>query len=365
MKLRDIDNPLVLTVLCAAALGIAVAASWHPGPREASSATGSLVAAGGWSEEDTAHWRSRIQAVGGTSAYKEFSAALSKEGAQNQHGQAHYFGRLLYVIEGVEGVVVCDANFSMGCYHEFLGDAIAHEGRGVVPRLAQRCDKLATAVDISGCQHGIGHGIQAYLGYAAGNLLDALSMCRALHTNEQDVIGGCKSGAFMEYNLRTMISLDASAIRPETNNDKLCDLVQEEDRAACIFWLPQWWASIKFASLPPANYVPQYKDLGAQCHALGLSRSLQDYCFQGVGATLSDVVPGWPETAIAGCQNASDSPREQLLCRAFAAGIQAETIHDGAKKMCEGLEGESLAYCDAYATGAADFINQIPVPLPY
>ncbi len=318
----------------------------------------------GWQLEREEYWQGHIEKLGGERAYGEFAKEVSSEPVDEQHAQAHAFGKALYMTEGVPAVSVCDHQFSMGCFHEFLGQAIAGEGLAVVSTLAAQCDTLAELVHQSGCRHGIGHGVQAALGYKPGDLLKGLEVCRTVRTEAEDSIGGCNSGLFMEYNLRTMLGVGTSTLRQAKSGNLFapCDAVPADAQDTCVFWLPQWWASLLFSDRPPGNYASEYGVMGERCHGLGLSRELLDYCFQGVGATLSSVSEEWPSATIEGCSIATASPRERLLCRAFAAGIAYEDVGNRAVSVCEGLSGAAYEYCAAFATGGADFINRPPVP---
>ncbi len=284
-----------------------------------------------------------------------------------QHANAHEFGRLLYTVLGMSGIAVCDMQFSMGCYHEFMGQAIAHEGVEIVHALAAECDTLADKVHQSGCRHGIGHGIQSWLGYKPKDLLRGLDICKNISNSFKDLLGGCSSGLYMEYNLRIMLASDATLRPMDTDNFfSPCDIVPKESLPTCVFWLPQWWMSVQRSAHAQAynftpNYLADYKQSGTLCRKLALSRELEDYCFQGIGATVSGAAPS-VQPAIDACDTAATTLREKVLCRGLVAAVHWFDEGDKAIEACKGLTGEAFEYCHTYATGKADILNMILVP---
>lgn len=151
----------------------------------------------------TKHWTERIAAVGGVAAYEEFGVEAQGYEFGARHVLAHLFGRALYQVEGLKGVGACDSNYSYGCFHQFLGEAIAGHGLASAAELNESCRSQDTNQKRIACQHGIGHGVLAYSGYSEADLHKALDACRSY---SDATLGGCYSGAFMEYNVRLMIS---------------------------------------------------------------------------------------------------------------------------------------------------------------
>src|SRR6185436_7584448 len=125
--------------------------------------------ASAFSIEEEQYWKEQIASEGGLSAYRDFSKIVANDPPSSQHRQAHEFGGLLYKVEGIAALSVCDLQFSMGCFHEFLGQAISDQGISVIDTLAHECSKLDQFTQ-GGCFHGIGHGIQAWLGYESKDL---------------------------------------------------------------------------------------------------------------------------------------------------------------------------------------------------
>ncbi len=159
-----------------------------------------------------------------------------------QHTEAHIFGGALYATEGLNGISTCDARFSSGCFHEFIGRAIADDGLSVVTQLNTVCTNKG------GCQHGIGHGLISYLGYSPEDLTKSIAICAGLPGEE--MLDGCMGGSFMEYNMRTMLQVSNGAVRPATSTKDLldpCDRFSGEAQRSCMLYQPQWW-SVSFAS---------------------------------------------------------------------------------------------------------------------
>src|SRR3989344_7594642 len=216
----------VLLVLCVAALLVVWVSEY---PKSTHTPVQRDLAA------EEARWGARIAAVGGVAAYTELAREVEPETPQDRHAQAHYFGGALYDTEGVESVSVCDAQFSYGCFHEFLGRAIAENGLPSVADLNQKCfDRL----DEQGlaCQHGIGHGLVSYLGYDQKDLVRALEVCRDLPHG--DPIGGCFGGVFMEFNMRTLAS--ENGLRPGFAEDPTepCSALRSPYQQPCLYWQP-------------------------------------------------------------------------------------------------------------------------------
>lgn len=347
--------------LCAFVLMLSIAASLsRPTPVSVPVQTTAVS----WSDTERATWKDRIEEVGGIRAYAEFATLAESSTQAGGHTQAHNFGGLLYEVEGVAGFPACDMRLSMGCYHEFLGQAIAHEGSAVIETLAAKCDALPEIEGQSSCRHGIGHGIQAWLGYKTGDLLEGLRLCRTLAKKYDDPYGGCSSGLFMEYNLRVMIDSGAS-IRPVEGDNYFapCDAVGKEDKTTCVFWLPQWWVSLLNTQLVAGadahtKYIGDFEEAGSRCRSLNPTE-LFEACFRGIGATVSGFGTS-VETVRAACSAASRSSREDLLCSSFAAAVFRSRANPEAPLVCQPFRGVERDYCESYASGAATLLDLTP-----
>ena len=217
-----------------------------------------------------AHWQGRVVRVGPEAAYAEFAEAVLPLSLNEQHLNAHAFGGALFEASGLDGISTCDMRFNFGCYHEFLGRAIAKLGLAVVPELNDACMKDVEKSPLS-CQHGIGHGIMAAQGYDEVALNKSLTICKDLPGS--DTIGGCYGGVFMEYNMQTMLG-DQARVRPIHEGDPYypCNTLDSAYLPACTFWSPQWWTVV--------GYTDSAK-IGALCD--GLDSTLVRDCYQGLG----------------------------------------------------------------------------------
>jgi hypothetical protein len=217
-----------------------------------------------------AYWTDVITKEGPHRAYQDFLARYQKSDFGAQHTAAHLFGRLLYEAEGAAGIAICDPSFAFGCYHGFFAAAITAEGLAIVPALDKACATLESAP--SGCRHGIGHGVMEYLGYS--ELDKALGVCKDMTTT--DVIGGCYSGVFMDYNQPINVNADGSVMPVPRILDLAhpydpCPSVASAFQDSCYHELPQWWESV---------YQQDYAHLKTLCDTAPAHRSV---CVRGIG----------------------------------------------------------------------------------
>ena len=250
--------------------------------------------------EQKAFWEERIRVMGGATAYREFvrTAQDARFTDGQRHILAHTFGSALYAAEGMRGIGSCGSDFSFGCFHELIGEAIAERGVGAVSGLNQTCIELF-GDDVLLCQHGIGHGIQASFGYNTHeDLVQALQTCATLE--QGGAIAGCRGGVFMEYNFRTMLA-DEAAVREDDDPFGLCRGLSGDDLLACSYWIQEWWMG------DDALTEQQVANAGALCTEmtaeLALDHALLRACFSGIGNTIAGRVP-------------SDINRARQLCAA-------------------------------------------------
>lgn len=283
-----------------------------------------------YSKTDCDLWASKIDTLGGAQAYKEFKNQYASFDTGTQHQMAHLFGNLLYQKLGTTGISVCDTVFNYGCYHGFFGAAVGSEGLGVITRLSKNCDE--------GCQHGIGHGIVVYLGYDIKNLNDALDVCK-----KSNLLGGklgCKGGAFMEFNMKTMLGIDKiNKFEPKTPYSPCLD-VPHDSQPACFYWLSQWWNN----SLHTSNEVT-IRTEGTMCTSLSDTANKNE-CFLGIGGALQQFA-GWKaKDNVDSCAIITDE-NGNLLCRAGAARMFFAdfTKRAGSQTFCDDLLGGTKTEC--------------------
>ncbi len=306
-----------------------------------------------------AFWEGRITKVGGTAAYQEFAESVATGTPQSQHAQAHVFGSALYQAEGLPGLATCDSRFSFGCYHEFLGRAISSLGLAVVAQLNDACFQVLSSSPLS-CQHGIGHGIIADLGYDASSLDKALAVCKDLP--HSDPIGGCYGGVFMEYNLQTMLG-EEGRIRPATA-DLLapCDRESAVYQPACYFWQPQWWRQNLRTQGVVDNKIA-YSQIGALCAQA--PANMQRSCFEGIGNNIPADAEFDANTARTLCIAATRDPQHQLWCRSLVADslfVGGAGKKGDALAVCKGLSAEAYRYCASYAKNEANLAAPAETP---
>jgi len=290
-----------------------------------------------------AYWEHRVASEGGDVAYREFAASVASMDASEQHGLAHAFGGALYNAAGLPGIVACDARFSYGCYHQFIGAAIADQGLSVIDGINDVCKTLRGP---SPCQHGIGHGLVGYLGYQPADLKKAIAECAGV--DDGTSLQGCDGGAFMEYNIRTLAGPDAERT-PSNDPDEPCDSFSGAAALSCYLYQPQWWWTSTFAS-STSTMGERFATMGSRCFALaGDARST---CMRGVGLM---VPPNAAYVAAASrdlCDSAATNDDDRLNCIEGAvvvfAGVERDTE---AKELCGLLAGSEKDACMQYSDG--------------
>ncbi len=304
---------------------------------------------------DVEYWRTRIEMKGADISYEEFAHEISAADSGEQHNEAHMFGDALYAAKGVGGIITCDDRFSYGCFHEFLGRAIASEGLAVVPSLNAACNGN------DGCQHGIGHGIQSYFGYSEDSLQETLRACRALPDNRPML--GCSAGAVMEFNLRTMLGSVPTNMRiPDVRGPLYpCDLLQGDDRNACLLWQPQWW----WVYFNDHEHMPSgvaLQNMRRFCDGL-TDREERDICDGGIGMRVPPAASYDALVSADLCDATFPIERERTLCQAYAAAVFFSAVsEDDAPLVCSGLQPASKVYCEAYASGRASIAHKEELP---
>ncbi len=282
---------------------------------------------------DRERWTLAMQKNGAQSTYQEFKKMNSESPFREQHLATHLIGELLYEYEGIDGITICDASFSFGCYHGFFGTSFADQDISLVPKLNQKCVEAYGPLG-TGCQHGIGHGILEYMGYE--QLTEALEVCK--QTTQLIPILGCTSGVFMEYNTPLTISDTNARTEPLLFDTKhpygACNEVLKEFQKSCYYELGQWWRSIGIS----------YNRMGTLCNE-ALSEDNRKYCLLGVGTIIG---PTEQYSVTSSIQQCSVMPENaQTLCRAgaswsfFASGQYKEQAHE----LCEGLEYNEQEQC--------------------
>ncbi len=212
-------------------------------------------------------------------AYGEFIKTANTLPYSDAHTLAHIVGAILYDREGLAGLSYCTNDFAFGCYHGFAGRVIEITGSAGVGNFAEACKAQKSATD---CEHGIGHGLLAYLG--DGGLVAALELCPPA---ERESVGGCYNGVFMEYFLNTLQRDEGKGIRPPNSSEPegpCKSSVPRKFQPACYYELPAWWRA--WEANGGAPYEKQFKAVGERC-ALVADSDLQTVCFEGAGAQIA------------------------------------------------------------------------------
>jgi len=298
--------------------------------------------------EQLVYLKDLVQDQGPKEAYRNFSREL-KNGLypeEIQHAHAHTFGKVVYELYDTNGISFCDDEFWYGCVHEITGEALLEYGVDIIPTLGTVC-KSAQFSSKNVCQHGIGHGMLASLGYAPQDRNTALEMCNR-DLPDSDPIYGCNGGVFMEYYDHTMLR-DGSRLIPQSENLlDLCNGINPHFAEPCSFRLPQWWLGSELFTndyRPLEERLTRIEDMCVQASSIldityatcleGLGNVIATYtdfdskrsaemcfmltdlahlydCIKGAAYRLIDVVP--EETAINICDLLSDSA-SSLLCK--------------------------------------------------
>lgn len=224
--------------------------------------------------KDTLFWEKRIGQIGAEAAYQEFKIAYADKPFNIQHPMAHSMGTLLYKKVGIEGFSVCDETYAYGCYHSFFESVFNDFGLDIIRDLDKACiEKYGEGG--SGCQHGIGHGILAYLG--RDKLIEALNYCRL--TTQKNPLHGCTAGVFMENNISAHFAIssegkvDVRKLNPNNPHEPCNELPLEDLRKSCYFEIPLWWKDV---------FGGDFQKIGMLCHMIPQVNE-REICFQGIG----------------------------------------------------------------------------------
>ncbi len=310
-----------------------------------------------WEEET--RWGKRIVAVGGSRAYEEFASAVSDMSPRKRHKRAHAFGSALYAVDGIPAFSVCDARFSYGCFHEFLGRAIADKGLSVVTQLNEECVNAFVSSPFS-CQHGIGHGIFAALGYTFPDLLKALEICNTLSSNSP--IGGCLGGIFMEYNFQTMLGNDGQLRTPSADPFDLCSRLPKGFEIACIFWQPWWWHQLDKAR--GLSELEIFAKMGMACSSLDSEESIRA-CFEGLGNITAFAADFDPAKSAELCDVTSNIQLQRLFCRSVAANslsVGGAGMKGDGLAVCKGLTASEYTHCASYVRNEVNLLKAWDIP---
>lgn len=253
-------------------------------------------------------WEKRIEQIGTERSYQEFKTAYAEETFNIQHPMAHIIGTLLYKKAGIKGFSVCDETYAYGCYHSFFESVFNDFGLDIIRDLDKACIEKYSEGG-TGCQHGIGHGILAYLG--RDKLIEALNYCRL--TTQKNPLHGCTAGVFMENNISTHFAIssegkvDVRKLNPNNPHEPCNELPLQDLRKSCYFEIPLWWKEV---------FGTDFQKLGTLCYDIP-QKDERGICFQGLGVIIAPSTDYDVAKTIQLCKNMPDSYGE-ASCRTGA-----------------------------------------------
>ncbi len=256
-------------------------------------------------------------------AYQNFKKMNLANRTFRQHKLAHMFGELLFQKMGEKGISVCDDTFLYGCYHGFLSEAVYLKGMNEISSLNSNClDFIKDKVVSRHCQHGLGHGILAMLGYKPDNLRDALARCDSVQVRYPNQ--ACQEGVFMEYNLKFLLA-DSGNGNPRTfdsaNPYSPCTEVDPKYQTTCYFLQSQWW--IEALKGKPDQ---KYSQISPLCEKIDNPINRKG-CFLGLGQMAGPVNNWNVPKEISLCQSLPDKEGQQPCLRAAAKSYIEESYY--------------------------------------
>lgn len=215
-----------------------------------------------------------IEKDGAEEAYEELKEKYGDQNFLDRHNIAHLFGEILYKLQGFEAVEVCDDAFARGCFMGMFIMSMQDRGLEAIDSFEEVCESDLIE-STQGCQHGVGHALQRYLG--PERLTETLEICEDMGWYGPM---GCAGGAFMEYFLPEWYGGDIYKAKARTfredNPYDVCLSVPAKYQSACIFRITEWWGEV-------TGYdFEMYKKY---CSDLDNS-VLRNYCFMGAGSSL-------------------------------------------------------------------------------
>lgn len=281
-----------------------------------------------------AYWARQIQTLGGRRAYELLQQEFDATNHGKRHNMAHLFGELLYKVEGLDGITVCDTRYEYGCYHGFLTRAIIQEGIDVIYELDKICVDTFGAQNHT-CQHGMGHGVLLAVG--RDKLAEALDICMTL--TWQGETGGCRGGVFMEYDLPFMEGNDGfyTSVRPMGDDPfEPCFSLPLQHKFGCLVTHGQWWDAV---------YEHDFAYMGTLCNQL-TDQEERDYCFEGVGQIIAPGSNYDPENMRTLCQLMPDEKtRMDCIVKAAWSTTSNEKVRPLSLEVCDGLPEEYASKC--------------------
>lgn len=279
----------------------------------------------------TQHWQNLIDREGSANAYAVFKSENAHYSVYYQHDIAHIFSDLLYKKMGIKAIEICDDSFDYACYHSIIGNFVRDHGIADIEQVEDLCRSSSSSW---ACNHGLGHGIMATLGY--DKLNQSLDICKNLMDKTHTT--GCLGGIFMEYNLHTMANqpFNQNNIRKidPKNVFAPCPKLDSFFQPTCYLYLPQWWSG----ALPKISA----QSLGQLCAIIPPSANRQA-CFGGQGTVIARNTNYNEYSTISECKKDA-SFDDQFYCisqAAFLFDTQQENADEG-ESMCDTFSQTNL-----------------------
>lgn len=253
-----------------------------------------------YGEKVRTFWKEEVASTGSAAAYAKLKKMVALSPQPVRHGVAHVFGEVLFQADGIDGLKVCDADFTFGCYHGFIDTAVNYKGIEIITQIDKECSALYGHEDTR-CRHGIGHGLMDYFG--AASLPKALAKCGDIGDT---TLTGCVDGVVMEY----LITVDGTRSLDSKKPYEPCAGLSGEYRATCYFELVKWWDDA---------FDHDYKKIGGLCGALWEKKE-KDACMFGAGKSYGELHGFNAGKTIVNCAKFSERG-DQVICQAGAYGV--------------------------------------------
>lgn len=266
-------------------------------------------------DERREFWEKRIADIGGERAYRELAASVANLPTLTQHHESHAFGNALYAVEGLRSVSVCDNRFVYGCFHAFAIKGIVNEGVESIHAMNTACHAVL-GKSVHQCQHGIGHGILATIGYSLDDLKETLRLCGTLENS--DSLYGCNGGALMEYSLHGMLEENAPPpiLRDDRDAVEPCTRLTEPYLTPCAYWQNQWWVAARSSD----DKRELARDMGRWCTLLPGGEAALEACIMGVANKMQYLTDEDASKTHAICSLVSTNARHRYVCQKESAG---------------------------------------------
>jgi hypothetical protein len=288
-----------------------------------------------------------VRSEGPAEAYKQYKVEVLKNAEASQlHAAEHAWGRILFYAKGADALRDCSETYAGGCGHEVIAETLFQTGMAGLQGLFESCSKLSPR-EFLNCQHGLGHGILAELGYATSSVPVAMEYCDRLHGSTS--VEACAAGVMMEFNFRSMLGPEEEHFRAGTIETRQtpCDLLQGASLKACVYWAPAWWSGVLLGMHPGATVAELFRDMGAWCESTAPFSVYPEFCYRGIGNIAPADAHFDPALTHTACASASRIASKRMSCFAVAgARIADRTLSlDKGLSICDAEDDAGRLEC--------------------